>query len=142
MPKYKLLIPKNILLDLNVILDLVLGRPGREVAKKVLTLSTDPNYKLYVSSHCVTTFDYVLKESDVTIQQRHKLVEWLLKTCNIVAVNHTMLTAAIRSGVTDFEDAVVEQVALKVGCTVIITRNIRDFKHSVVPAITPDSYLE
>jgi len=44
-------------------------------------------------------------------------------------------------GWSDFEDAVVAAAAESSGCEVIVTRNVRDFRDSPVPAVTPEEYL-
>ena len=50
-------------------------------------------------------------------------------------------TAIMRS-MPDFEDAVVDAVAERNGASYILTRNIRDFAGSSVPAITPTEFLK
>ena len=50
-------------------------------------------------------------------------------------------TAIMRS-MPDFEDAVVDAVAARNGADYILTRNIRDFAGSSVPAITPAEFLK
>ena len=42
----------------------------------------------------------------------------------------------------DFEDAVVDAVAERSGASYIVTRNIKDFAGSVVPAILPADFLK
>jgi hypothetical protein len=41
----------------------------------------------------------------------------------------------------DFEDAAVVAVAEASGSTFVVTRNVADFAHSPVPAITPADFL-
>ena len=50
-------------------------------------------------------------------------------------------TAIMRS-MPDFEDAVVDAVAEWNGANYILTRNIKDFAGSSVPAITPTEFLK
>ena len=42
----------------------------------------------------------------------------------------------------DFEDAVVDAVAERSGASYIVTRNIKDFADSAVPAILPADFLK
>ena len=51
---------------------------------------------------------------------------------------HTALMRAMP----DFEDAVVDTVAERSGASYIVTRNIKDFADSAVPAILPADFLK
>ena len=42
----------------------------------------------------------------------------------------------------DYEDAIQSSVACRIGAEFIITRNVKDFNQSVVPACTPTDYLK
>lgn len=59
----------------------------------------------------------------------------------IAPVTHGALYKAHALGWRDYEDAMVSIAALEMGCTAIVTRNIKDFSSSKVPALTPDEYL-
>lgn len=54
--------------------------------------------------------------------------------------NHSSQIPIMRS-MPDFEDAVVDAVAERNGAGYILTRNIKDFSGSSVPAITPTEFL-
>ena len=41
----------------------------------------------------------------------------------------------------DFEDAVVDAVAERNGSSYILTRNVKDFSESIVPAISPTDFI-
>jgi len=40
----------------------------------------------------------------------------------------------------DFEDAAVARAAETMGCRYVVTRNVRDFERSPVPATTPEEF--
>jgi hypothetical protein len=134
--------PKNICVDLNVLVDIVLQRPGYEAARDVIAAGELGQDKLFLSAHEVTTFDYILKRAHIPRVERNRFLAWLLKVCSVIPTHEIVLTRALSSGITDYEDAVVEQAALTVGCSYIITRNVKDFKNSAVPALTPEAYLK
>jgi predicted nucleic-acid-binding protein len=132
--------PKNILIDLNVILDVLLDRKGSEASRKILELQQLANHELYISAHSVTTFAYLLEHAKVPQDELLRQINWLLQTFSVVATSGTILTAAVQSKVSDYEDAVVEQAALVCNATIIITRNLKDFKDSAVKAVRPELY--
>ena len=52
------------------------------------------------------------------------------------------VTNAIEMRLKDFEDAVQIQTAQRVGADFIITRNVKDFMKSPVPAYTPVELIQ
>ena len=52
--------PKNILIDLNVIVDVLLERSGVEASTNILELGESNDCLLYISAHMVTAFAYLL----------------------------------------------------------------------------------
>ncbi|MBO4796159.1 MAG: hypothetical protein J5553_02120 [Verrucomicrobia bacterium] len=49
---------------------------------------------------------------------------------------------ALSSELVDFEDAIVETIAVRGKMNYILTRNTKDFAQSKVKAITPGEYLK
>lgn len=52
-----------------------------------------------------------------------------------------MLRKALDSRIDDYEDAVMEQAALKKNLDYIITNNLSDFKKSRIKPISPQEFL-
>jgi predicted nucleic acid-binding protein len=48
---------------------------------------------------------------------------------------------ALEMQLKDFEDAVQIQTARRIGASIIITRNVKDFMKSPIPAYTPEEFL-
>jgi len=58
-------------------------------------------------------------------------------------VNQAILEQAMKSGFTDFEDAVQYYSALQnKNCSVIISRNTKDFQSSEIKVMLPDEFLK
>ena len=129
---------KNILVDLNVILDVLLERRGYQSSQAVLESSL---YKIFISAHIVTTFAYLLENAKVPLNEIKRNIDWLLNTFVVVATTDIILSKALKSDVVDFEDAVIEQAALNCEAEAIITRNVKDFTKSTIPALTPEVFM-
>ena len=129
---------KNILVDLNVILDVLLERRGYQSSQAVLESSL---YKIFISAHIVTTFAYLLENAKVPLNEIKRNIDWLLNTFVVVATTDIILSKALKSDVIDFEDAVIEQAALNCEAEAIITRNVKDFTKSTIPALTPEAFM-
>ena len=73
------------------------------------------------------------KEGDV--------LDWRLANFRVAPAAHEQMLRARNYGWNDFEDAVVAASAEATGCRFILSRNVPDFRTSVVPAITPEEFL-
>lgn len=134
--------PKNILIDLNVIVDVLLDRKGAEASTSILELGENNNFSLYVSAHMVTTFAYILESAKVPGAKVLQHIHWLLETFIVVPVDGVLLKNALKSHIKDYEDAVAERAALVCRASAIITRNGKDFVASTIPVFSPEEYLQ
>lgn len=62
----------------------------------------------------------------------------LLDLFLVAEVNEAVLTQAINSDFTDFEDAVLYQAGCYAGVDGFVTRNLKDFKMAELPIYQPD----
>ncbi len=138
---FVLLMPKSILVDLNVILDVLLERDGFEASRSILELQESRSHTVYISGHIVTTFAYLLEHAKVPQAEIIRQVNWLLQTFPVVATTHDILRSATNSLIDDYEDAVIEQAAVACKALAIVTRNLKDFGKSSVSAITPEQFF-
>ncbi|ROO24075.1 type II toxin-antitoxin system VapC family toxin [Salinisphaera japonica] len=130
-----------ILIDLNVVLDVVQKRePHYGASAAVIGRVTEGHVPASLSAHAFTTLHYLVSrhQSDATA---NRVVDWLLKYFEVAGTTRRELEAARKLDWPDFEDAVVAATAESLACTHIVTRNIRDFRESPTPALTPEEYL-
>ena len=129
------------LIDLNVLLDVLQKRePHYRASAAVLELIVEGRVAGALPVHAVTTVHYIVRKYQEA-GKADEAVDWLLRHFHILAAGHTELLRARVLGWRDFEDAVVAAVAASNGCEAIVTRNVKDFATSPVPALTPDEYL-
>lgn len=60
----------------------------------------------------------------------------------IIGLPKVAVMQALGSEFSDFEDALQYYAALSEDVKIIITRNVKDFKHSQLAVLTPDQYLK
>ena len=131
----------RIFLDTNVILDLLGERvPFFNSIAKVATLADQKKLTLVVSPLSFTTIDYVLNKYESSESVLNKLRKFKI-ICEVCEVNEETIDKALNSSFKDFEDALHYFTALQSNCSVIITRNGKDFKHSTIPIMTAEEYL-
>ena len=131
----------RIFLDTNVILDLLAQRvPFFDSIAKVATLADQKKLTLIVSPLSFTTINYVLNKYETSKSVLNKLRKFKI-ICEVCEVNEETIDKALNSSFKDFEDAVQYFCALQSNCSIIITRNGKDFKHSTIPIMTAEEYL-
>ena len=131
----------RVLVDTNVVLDVLLERqPYAVAAADVFALVEESRIEGFLCATTVTTVDYLLGQALAPDKARTAL-QRLLDLFEIAPVNRPVLEQALRSGIPDFEDAVLEQSARLVSVEAITTRNPSDFKKSSVTAMDPPELL-
>ena len=131
----------RIFLDTNVILDLLGERvPFYDSIAKVATLADQKAITLIASPLSFTKIEYVLSRYETSGAVLNKLRKFKI-ICEVCGVNEEIVEKGLNSSFKDFEDAVQYFTALQANCSIIITRNGKDFKNSTVPIMTAEEYL-
>ena len=127
----------RVLVDTNVVLDVLLERrPYSEAAAQVFALVEESRIEGFLCATTLTTVDDLLGQALAPAKAREAL-QRLLNLFEIAPVNRPVLEQALRSGIADFEDAVLEQAGRLVAVDAITTRNVRDFGKSTVTVFDP-----
>lgn len=130
-----------ILLDLNVLLDVVQKRePHYAASAGVIELAISGDAKAALPAHAMTTIHYIVGRYQGG-DKANEVVDWLLRYFEVVTMGRAQVLRARALGWADFEDAVVAAAAESSSCQAIVTRNVKDFGPSPVPAMTPEEYL-
>ena len=131
----------RVLLDTNVVLDLLLARkPFLHAAAEVFGLVEQSRVEGLLCATTVTTVDYLLTQALPRPAARQALRK-LMALFEIAPVNRAVLEEALKSKVSDFEDAVLEQAGWLAGAEVIVTRDQRDFRLARLKVLGPDEFL-
>jgi predicted nucleic acid-binding protein len=129
------------MIDLNVLLDVVQRRePHFGASAEVLAMAARGEMTALVPSHCLTTLYYIIaRHADRA--RADSTMDWVLGKLRVQAEDHTHFLRARGMEIVDFEDAVVAALAESAKCRFIISRNVSDFEHSPVRALTPEEFL-
>ena len=128
-------------LDTNVILDLILNRsPFFDDIARIITLYEMGECELFTSSVSIVNCNYILGKN-IDRKQVIDNLKILRSFCSILTVSELEIDKSLNSNFKDFEDAVQYFTCIKNDCNFIITRDIKDFKNSEIPAITPAEFL-
>jgi len=132
---------KNIVIDINILMDFLFKREGHEKVLEIFKYCTRNELKGFVCAHEITTLNYFLNKSVKDKSKIRKSLSWTLRQFKIIEINEVLLNKSLYSEIDDYEDAVIEVSAYENNVDYILTRNIRDFRKSIIKAITPEELL-
>lgn len=132
-----------ILIDTNVILDILQKRkPFFADSYQALQQAIRSNIDCLISASTATDIFYILRKYLGSATEAKEQLENLTKIVNFADVQGIDIHSALISKFSDFEDAVVASIAERLKASYILTRNLKDFKDSTVPAILPKDFLK
>lgn len=127
-----------VLVDTNVVFD-VIGRrqPHYAASNQVLCLCRRKALAGAVAFHTVANVFYQYGKAALPFLRTR-----LLEDFSVHGATSTTILDVLRWGLTDFEDALQAAAARTAGASFIITRNVKDFRFSRVPALSPTDFLK
>ena len=138
----------RVFLDTNIILDLLLERPGFELSAEIFSLSEKGKFELAVSVLTMVNVAYVYRK---TVGQAMATVnlKYLSAFVHILPMDEEMLSSAVYMEGKDFDDVLQAVCAEHGKCDCIITRNTKDYnikkglsKKTALPkTFTPATFL-
>ncbi len=131
----------KVLLDLNIVLDVLLGRdPWYAEAQDIWDSNLAGRMTAYLAAFSMPTAFYIVrKQKDLTTADRG--VQICLKSLAIVPVDRSTLEKAAAGPGPDFEDNLQIACAVEAGLDAIVTRDPLGFSNSPIPVFTPADLL-
>ncbi len=129
------------LLDTDVLIDVALDRrPHSGPSSELLDRIERGPRRAFVAWHTVSNFYYLVTSARGDADTRGFIVD-LVRFVAVAPADTTALGYAASLPMTDFEDAMQVAAARACGARHIVTRNVRDFARSPIPAMTPPEAL-
>ena len=129
------------LLDTDVLIDVALDRrPHSDLASEILDRLEHGYRKAFIAWHSVSNFYYVVSPSRGEITTRDFILE-LTRFVEVAETGTEAIRYAAALPMTDFEDAMQVAAADACGARYIVTRNMKHFRRSPIPAISPEDAL-
>ena len=126
----------KILIDTNVILDVLCDRTDFvESSSKIWKLCEVEKIDGYISALSIPNIVYILRK-ELTPEKTQQIIEQLFMIFHIADLKSSDMKTS------DYEDAIQMVCAQRMKVDFIVTRNIKDFIESKVPAMKPDELLE
>ncbi len=98
---------------------------------------------LAISILCISNIAYLFEKFKIVPKKSiPSAMGALSDVLGVLSLGEAQLKAAVAMEHTDFEDSLEMVAAKDGGCDYIITNNVKDYRISAVPALTPAEFLK
>lgn len=132
----------RILIDTNIVIDLLAKRePFYNGAAQLFSMADKQTLELSISTLTFANTNYILSRLK-SMQEAREILRRFRVLVKVLPLTDKVIDLALNDGnFTDFEDGLQYYSAIENELDVIITRDLKDFKASKIPAMTADEYL-
>ena len=131
----------KLLIDANILLDVLQKRePHYKYSSIIWKLCEAGKVTGYVSVLTFMNMVYIMRK-ELSPEKIDDVYKALALIFTFEALTEEDVKNALEMRLKDFEDAVQIQTAKRVGADFIITRNVKDFMKSPIPAYSPEELL-
>ena len=132
----------KILIDTNVILDVLCNRKEFvDDSLKVFKYCEANQITGCISALSVPNIVYIMRK-ELDGEKVKEILTTLTSLFTVIDLRESDLTKAVDMDFSDYEDALQSVCATRAKVNYIVTRNIKDFKNSTVPAIKPSELFD
>lgn len=134
---------KKLLIDTNIVIDLLAKRePFYADSARLFSLADKKQVKLTVSSLTITNTHNTLIKVKNSMESK-SILRKLKLIVDVLTLDDKVIGLALNdTDFEDFEDGIQYFSAIENNVDIIITRNLKDFKKSILPVMTPGQYLK
>lgn len=131
------------LIDTCVVIDALQDREGfGEEAEKIFLAVANQRYVGFLTAKSVTDIYYLVQRYTHSDRDTRIILNTLFHLFELIDTTGMDCMRALSLDVSDYEDAVMMESAVRVGVECIVTRNIKDYNKSPVPVYTPSDFLK
>jgi len=129
-------------IDSDIVIDFFVDRKPFSIAStKIFSLCARKELKGFITPVIIANVFYILRKALNKDELKLKFIN-LLKHIDVLIIDKEVVLKALFSDFSDFEDAlqnfsVIEHSDIEV----IITRNVKDYKHSTLSVYDPETFL-
>lgn len=132
----------KVLIDTNIVIDALTSRePWNEHAEKIFLMAANNIVEMYITASSATDIYYLIRKNLHNTEAARRIMGKLYSLVGILEVKSEDLIDALASPITDYEDAVVEQVARRSDMDCIVTRNQKDYEAGLIQVFSPENII-
>lgn len=134
---------KKVFVDTNIVIDLLSKRePFSEEAAMLFSMADKKLIELSVSSLTIANTSYALLRQ-LNSNKAKSVLRKLKLIVKVLPLDDKIIGLALNDETfLDFEDGLQNFTALENDQDLIITRNLKDFKHSILPVMTAKQFID
>lgn len=133
----------RILIDTCIVIDALQNRePFNKNAQEIFLLAANRKFDGFITAKSVTDIYYLTHRLTHNDKNTRSILSRLFKLFDLADTTGTDCKYALSSEVSDYEDAVMIETALRTQMDAIVTRNTKDYSKSVVSVLTPDALIQ
>lgn len=133
----------RILIDTNVVIDALTSRePWNKNAEKIFIMAANNIVDMNITASSATDIYYLVRKYLHNTEMAKQIMGKLYSLAGILDVTESDCVEALASSVSDYEDAVIEQVARRSGIDYIVTRNQNDYKEDIMKVMLPEEFIK
>ena len=132
----------TVIIDTNVIIDLLAKRePFYHESLQIFSLADSKQIQIAVSALSLVNTHYILNDL-MKLKNARSIIGKFKVLIESYPLNDKIIELALNDfNFKDFEDGIQYYTALESKANLIITRNLKDFKHSKLPVMNPKEFL-
>ena len=132
-----------VLIDTDVLLDFLTDRGQfTKNAKAIIQKSQEKSINAFLAVHSIANLFYILRKIYSASERKKQLMN-LCQSVSVVEIGFKLIYNALANNdFNDIEDCLQAECARFANVDYIVTRNVRDYSHSGIPAILPEDLLK
>lgn len=130
------------LIDTCVVIDALQARePFAEDARQIFLAVANKRVMGFLTAKSAADICYITHRHTHNGQDTRKVLSTLFSLFELLDTAGMDCRRAILSELTDYEDAMMSETALRCGMDCIVTRNLRDYEKAPVQVYSPSAFL-
>ncbi len=133
----------RVLMDTCVIIDALQSRvPFAKAAQKIFINSANRKFEGYITAKTATDIYYLTYRLTHSDAETRKILRKLFTLFHLLDTTSLDCRKAISSEISDYEDAIMVETAIRSEVDCIVTRNVKDYAKPSIKVCEPSAFLK
>ena len=130
-------------IDTCVIVDVLQSRePFCKDAQSIFLLCANRQFTGFLTAKAITDIFYLTHRQTHSDRESRNILTKLCTLFNLLDTTALDIRKAITAEISDFEDAVMIETAVRSSMDCIVTRNTKDYSKASIPVYTPAEFVK
>lgn len=132
----------RVLIDTCIIIDALQSRkPFNEDAEKIILLAANKSFEGFITATSATDIYYLTHRYTHSDKETRKILSNIFILLEPLATDGLDCRKAISSEISDYEDAVMVETAIRCKIDCIVTHNTKDYSKSPITVYEPTDFI-